>query len=152
MRWRKPQDLLLLGVWGEFSNRKSWRIRDFSEGTEKVRCCRFRTAQSTISDTFRPIRAKLPLVAGYCRSTDLCSPRNEVDVRKEFRKTNQPKRAGSVDCSFCVSCDARRPDLVEAWYRIMRAVRLSQLRCRLKLLTWQELATVLQRIFNVSWL
>jgi hypothetical protein len=25
----------------------------------------------------------------------------------------------------------------------MRAVRLSELRCRLKLLTWQELATVL---------
>jgi len=42
--------------------------------------------------------------------------------------------------SFCVLCDARRPDLVEGWYRVMRAVRLYDVRCRLKLLTWQELA------------
>jgi hypothetical protein len=42
----------------------------------------------------------------------------------------------------CVLCDARRPDLVEMWYRIMRAVRDYELRCRLKLLTWQELAGV----------
>jgi hypothetical protein len=48
-----------------------------------------------------------------------------------------------TECSFCVFCDDRRPDLVEAWYRVMRAVRLLALRCRLKLLTWQELATVL---------
>jgi hypothetical protein len=45
--------------------------------------------------------------------------------------------------SFCVLCDARRPDLIEAWYRIIRAVRPFELRCRLKLLTWQELAVVL---------
>jgi hypothetical protein len=51
--------------------------------------------------------------------------------------------AYATDCSFCVFCDARRPDLVEAWYRIMRSVRIFELRCRLKLLTWQELATVL---------
>jgi hypothetical protein len=44
--------------------------------------------------------------------------------------------------SFCVFCDARRPDLSECWYRVMRAVRLYDLRCRLKLLTWQELAAV----------
>jgi hypothetical protein len=51
--------------------------------------------------------------------------------------------AYAAECSFCVFCDARRPDLVEAWYRIMRAVRLVDLRCRLKLLTWQELASTL---------
>jgi hypothetical protein len=49
--------------------------------------------------------------------------------------------AHAMECSFCVFCDARRPDLVEAWYGIMRAVRLFDLRCRLKLLTWQELAS-----------
>jgi len=47
--------------------------------------------------------------------------------------------------SFCVLCDARRPELVETWYAVMRAVRLLELRCRLKLLTWQELAKVLPR-------
>jgi hypothetical protein len=45
--------------------------------------------------------------------------------------------------SFCVLCDARRPDLIECWFRVLSAVRSSALRCRLKLLTWQELATAL---------
>ena len=49
-------------------------------------------------------------------------------------------RAGS---SYCVFCDARRPDLIEPWYAVTCAVRSCTLRCRLKLLTWQELtATV----------
>jgi len=51
--------------------------------------------------------------------------------------------AYAMGCSFCVFCDARRPDLVEGWYRVMRAVHLCELRCRLKLLTWQELALAL---------
>jgi hypothetical protein len=45
--------------------------------------------------------------------------------------------------SFCVLCDARRPDLIENWYAVMRTVRSCVLRCRLKLLTWQELTAVL---------
>lgn len=48
--------------------------------------------------------------------------------------------AYATNGSFCVVCDARRPDLTECWYRVMRAVRFVDLRCRLKLLTWQELA------------
>ncbi len=47
--------------------------------------------------------------------------------------------------SFCVFCDARRPDLIENWYSVMRAVRSCVLRCRLQLLTWQELAAPLPR-------
>lgn len=47
--------------------------------------------------------------------------------------------------SFCVCCDARRPALVEMWYRVLRAVRPAELRCRLKLLTWQELAAAVPR-------
>ena len=47
--------------------------------------------------------------------------------------------------SFCVLCDARRPDLIEAWYRVMQAVRIYDLRSRLKLLTWQELAAALPK-------
>jgi hypothetical protein len=51
--------------------------------------------------------------------------------------------AYATECSFCVFCDARRPDLIESWHTVMRAVRLFELRCRLKLLTWQELASLL---------
>jgi hypothetical protein len=47
--------------------------------------------------------------------------------------------------SFCVLCDARRPDLIENWYSVMRAVRSCVLRCRLQLLTWQELTAVLPK-------
>ena len=51
--------------------------------------------------------------------------------------------AYATGCSFCVFCDSRRADLVKGWYAVMRAVRSAELRCRLKLLTWQELATAL---------
>lgn len=53
--------------------------------------------------------------------------------------------AHAMQCSFCVLCDGRRPDLIEPWYAVMRAVRSFDLRCRLKLLTWQELAATLPR-------
>lgn len=49
------------------------------------------------------------------------------------------------EMSFCVMLDARRPDLIEAWHRIMRCVRTAELRVRCKVLTWQELAVVLPR-------
>jgi Restriction Endonuclease associating with ARP len=47
--------------------------------------------------------------------------------------------------SFCVMLDARRPDLLEAWHAIMRAVTLVDLRTRCKVLTWQELSNELPR-------
>lgn len=51
--------------------------------------------------------------------------------------------ANSLRCSFCVILDARRPDLIDAWYGVMRCVRLVELRTALRVVTWQELATVL---------
>ena len=53
--------------------------------------------------------------------------------------------AHATGCSFCVCCDARRADLMEAWYRIVRSVRLFELRSRLKMLTWQEIAMALPK-------
>lgn len=41
--------------------------------------------------------------------------------------------------SFCVIHDERRPDLREAWFLVMRAVRTAEMRTRCKVLTWQEL-------------
>jgi hypothetical protein len=46
-------------------------------------------------------------------------------------------------CSFCVIHDVRRPDLREAWFEVMAAVKSAEMRVRLKVLTWQELAAVL---------
>jgi len=51
--------------------------------------------------------------------------------------------AFALESSFCVMLDARRPDLLEQWYAVMQAVRLVELRVRCKVLTWQELSSVL---------
>jgi hypothetical protein len=87
--------------------------------------------------------ARLDLVARY-RDFDEVFDRDELPRRDDKFLSYQLIRgvlaAHAGDASFCVLCDARRPDLTEAWYRIMRAVRLFDLRCRLQLLTWQELA------------
>jgi hypothetical protein len=51
--------------------------------------------------------------------------------------------ARAQGCSFCVLHDERRPDLREAWFQVMAAVRSAEMRVRLKVLTWQELAAFL---------
>lgn len=51
--------------------------------------------------------------------------------------------AYATDASFCVFLDARRPDLLEQWYAVMRAIRTSEMRVRCKVLTWQELSSLL---------
>jgi hypothetical protein len=48
--------------------------------------------------------------------------------------------AHALGLSFCVLLDARRPDLMEAWYAVMRSVRRAELRTRCQVLTWQELS------------
>ena len=47
--------------------------------------------------------------------------------------------------SFLIVCDARRTDLREAWYRVLRAVRGCELRSRMAILTWQELSSALPK-------
>lgn len=51
--------------------------------------------------------------------------------------------AQAMAASFCLLADARRPDLIEAWYATLRCVRPLALRLRCQVLTWQELAAVL---------
>jgi len=51
--------------------------------------------------------------------------------------------AHAAALSFCVLHDERRPDLREDWFEVMAAVKSAELRTRLKVLTWQELAALL---------
>ena len=71
-----------------------------------------------------------------------------------FRPPGEPGYAGyqlirgvlaafAADCSFCVIHDERRPDLCEDWFRVIAAVKSADMRVRLKVLTWQELAALL---------
>jgi hypothetical protein len=48
--------------------------------------------------------------------------------------------AYALGCSFCVLVDARRPDLIDAWYAVMKSVKPVELRTRLRISTWQEVA------------
>lgn len=51
--------------------------------------------------------------------------------------------AYAEQCSFCVIHDERRPDLREQWFEVIAAVKSAELRTRLKVFTWQELAAFL---------
>jgi hypothetical protein len=57
--------------------------------------------------------------------------------------------AHASGCAFCVLTDARRPELIEDWYAVMRCVRSVNLRLRCEVLTWQELARALPRGLRV---
>ena len=48
-------------------------------------------------------------------------------------------------------CDARRPDLIDAWFAVARAVKVASLRSRLQLATWQEIAATLPKAMR-GWL
>jgi hypothetical protein len=47
--------------------------------------------------------------------------------------------------SFAVFCDERRQDLIEDCFEIMSAVVSAELRCRMSVVTWQELASAMPK-------
>lgn len=51
--------------------------------------------------------------------------------------------AHASQTNFCVIHDERRPDLREAWFAVIAAVRSANMRTRCKVLTWQELVSFL---------
>ncbi len=53
--------------------------------------------------------------------------------------------AVQADASYVVLLDARRADLREQCFRVLAAVRSAEVRSRLRLRTWQEVAAVLPR-------
>jgi len=60
-----------------------------------------------------------------------------------------------LDLDFCTLLDARRPDLLEDWYEVVRCIRFAGLRAKCKVLTWQELTpslpAALQRFLSVKY-
>jgi hypothetical protein len=78
----------------------------------------------------------------------------EIVARARLAEPAEPAYAGyqlirnvlaayANNCSFCVLHDQRRPDLREAWFRVMSAVKPAEMRVRCQVLTWQELAALL---------
>jgi hypothetical protein len=64
---------------------------------------------------------------------------------KSYQLIRNVLAAHANDCSFCVIADARRPDLLEAWFAVMRCVQITGLRLRCKMMTWQELSESVPR-------
>ena len=75
--------------------------------------------------------------------TRIEKPRETVTGYASYQLIRNVLAAEATGASFCVIHDERRPDLREAWFEVMQAVRHAELRVRLKVLTWQELAAVL---------
>lgn len=82
-------------------------------------------------------------------------PRETVTGYASYQLIRNVLAAEALGMSFCVILDARRPDLYEAWFAVMAAVRRAELRVRLKVLTWQELTAALpeelQRFLDVKY-
>jgi len=51
--------------------------------------------------------------------------------------------AHAADAGFCLLLDARRRDLIDAWYAVLSAVRSVSFATRLRVLTWQDLLPAL---------
>ena len=73
----------------------------------------------------------------------------EVFARRELPQTKERYlsyqlirnvlAAHALGLDFCTLLDARRPDLIEDWFLIVRCIRSATLRAKCKILTWQEL-------------
>jgi hypothetical protein len=64
-----------------------------------------------------------------------------VDRYLSYQLLRNVLAAHAQQCSFCVLVDARRPDLIDAWYAVMSCVKPMELRTQLRIATWQEIAT-----------
>ena len=73
------------------------------------------------------------------------NPKDPRTVMDGYQLIRNVLAAYANDASFCVLADARRHDLIETWYSVLSAVHSPTFATRLKLLTWQELATALSQ-------
>jgi len=99
-------------------------------------------AKLTESDFQSAPRARL---MAYRDFADVFDQRQLPQVRDRYvswQLLRNVLAAYALQCSFGVLIDARRQDLADAWYAVMRSVKPVELRTKLRLCTWQELAAV----------
>ena len=83
------------------------------------------------------------VVEGYRDFRDVFDRRMLPKVQNKYTSYQLIRNvlaAHALGLSFCVILDARRPDLIEAWYAVMTCVRTAELRTHCQVLTWQELS------------
>jgi hypothetical protein len=98
-------------------------------------------------DAGKPVSAgspKLPVSARpFAATIGADSAASGESAYASYQLIRNVLAAHAQGCSFCVIHDERRPDLREAWFEVMAAVKSAEMRVRLKVLTWQELAAML---------
>lgn len=99
--------------------------------------------ESVIVDPDRDPQELLPEIANQLASPDLVTAETCEVGYASYQLIRNVLAAHANDSSFCVIHDERRPDLREEWFQVMAGVKSAALRTRLKVLTWQELATYL---------
>jgi hypothetical protein len=105
---------------------------------------------------FQIQRAKL--VEQYRDLREVFEPRELRRTKRKYvsyQLIRNVLAAHALDLDFCTLLDARRPDLLEDWYGIVRCIRFAGLRAKCKVLTWQELTpslpAALQRFLGVKY-
>jgi hypothetical protein len=90
--------------------------------------------------------ARCDLVHRY-RDLDSVFEVDRLPMRKEKYRSCQLIRgalaAHAYAASFAVVCDQRRQDLIDDCFEVISAVASAELRCRMTVVTWQELAQTL---------
>lgn len=136
------------------------RVPLLSEGTERTEIDmklgnKLFEAKLTESD-FQIERAEL--VEKYRDFRDIFECRQLPRAMKKYvsyQLIRNVLAAHALDLDFCTFLDARRPDLIQDWYNIVRCIRSATLRARCKVLTWQELTlclpAALQRFLSVKY-
>ena len=92
--------------------------------------------------------AQLRLLSRYCNLNDVFDTEQlpcRDGVVHSWQLIRGVLAAHVTGCSFFVFCDRRRPDLIDRWFEVMRAVINSSLRTGLGVLTWQEISATLPK-------
>ncbi len=84
-----------------------------------------------------------PEITGHSAASEAAGPAVGKNGYAGYQLIRNVLAAYAQGCSFCAIHDQRRPDLREAWFEVMAAARSAEVRVRLKVLTWQELAAML---------
>src|SRR5882757_9380524 len=98
--------------------------------------------EPTASLSFRPNPERVRRVEGGVEKP-ASLPKPPITLIQGYQLIRNVLAAYASDAGFCVLCDARRHDLIEIWYGVLSSVHSYTFATRLKLLTWQELATTL---------
>lgn len=96
-----------------------------------------------VEDIENAARVEAPNFLAWTRRAAAPAAAGGVAGYASYQLIRNVLAAYAQQCSFCVIHDERRPDLREAWFEVMAAVKSAGMRVRLKVLTWQELSAML---------